>query len=97
MLRWDSHKSLRKDYSEVPKNCVDLGHHVRQYWMDASGCIFFFLIHIGIVVLNFFFLFQKKQISTFFLLLLIIYFWLCWVFVSVRGLSLVAASGGSSS
>ena len=28
---------------------------------------------------------------------LIIYFWLCWVFVSVRGLSLVAASGGHSS
>ena len=25
-----------------------------------------------------------------------IYFWLCWVFVSVRGLSLVAASGGHS-
>ena len=24
----------------------------------------------------------------------IVYFWLCWVFVSVRGLSLVAASGG---
>ena len=28
---------------------------------------------------------------------LFIYFWLCWVFVSVRGLSLVAASGGQSS
>ena len=28
---------------------------------------------------------------------LFIYFWLCWVFVSVRGLSLVAASGGHSS
>ena len=27
----------------------------------------------------------------------IIYFWLCWVFVSVWGLSLVAASGGHSS
>ena len=27
----------------------------------------------------------------------LIYFWLCWVFVSVRGLSLVAASGGHSS
>ena len=27
---------------------------------------------------------------------LFIYFWLCWVFVSVRGLSLVAASGGHS-
>ena len=26
-----------------------------------------------------------------------IYFWLCWVFVSVRGLSLVASSGGHSS
>ena len=28
---------------------------------------------------------------------LFIYFWLCWVFVSVRGLSTVAASGGHSS
>ena len=28
---------------------------------------------------------------------LFIYFWLCWVFVSVCGLSLVAASGGHSS
>ena len=28
---------------------------------------------------------------------LFIYFWLCWVFVSVPGLSLVAASGGHSS
>ena len=30
-------------------------------------------------------------------LFLFIYFWLCWIFVSVRGLSLVAASGGRSS
>ena len=29
--------------------------------------------------------------------LFIIYFWLCWIFVSVRGLSLVVASGGHSS
>ena len=33
----------------------------------------------------------------FFFNLFIIYCWLCWVFVSVRGLSLVAASGGHSS
>ena len=33
----------------------------------------------------------------FFLINLFIYFWLCWVFVSVQGLSLVAASGGHSS
>ena len=32
-----------------------------------------------------------------FFLNLFIYFWLCWVFVSVRGLSPVAASGGHSS
>ena len=31
------------------------------------------------------------------LFLFLFYFWVCWVFVSVRGLSLVAASGGHSS
>ena len=35
--------------------------------------------------------------SFFFFFNLFIYFWLCWVFVSVRGLSLVVASGGHSS
>ena len=33
----------------------------------------------------------------FFNFYLFFYFWLCWVFISVRGLSLVAASGGHSS
>ena len=33
----------------------------------------------------------------FFFFFFLIYFWLCWVFVSARGLSLVAASGGHSS
>ena len=32
-----------------------------------------------------------------FIYLFIIYLWLCWIFVSVRGLSPVAASGGHSS
>ena len=40
---------------------------------------------------------KSKQYFFFFLIYLFIYFWLCWVFVSVRGLSLVAASGGHSS
>ena len=35
--------------------------------------------------------------SFFFFLILFIYLWLCWVFVSVRGISLAAASGGHSS
>ena len=40
-----------------------------------------------------------KSISFFLkkIIYLFIYFWLCWVFVSVRGLSPVAASGGHSS
>ena len=35
--------------------------------------------------------------SNFFLKFIYFYLWLCWVFISVRGLSLVAASGGHSS
>ena len=42
---------------------------------------------------SFFFLIE----SSFSLYLFIYYLWLCWVFVSVQGLSLVAASGGHSS
>ena len=41
-----------------------------------------------------FFFFFRNSCS---FIYLFIYFWLCWVFVSVRGLSLVAASGGHSS
>ena len=48
----------------------------------------------------FVFFFLNKLFVLFFLFiyyLFIIYFWLCWVFVSVRGPSPVAASGGHSS
>ena len=46
---------------------------------------------------------KSKCVCTFFKskvsisLFIYIYFWLCWVFISVLGLSLVAASGGPSS
>ena len=43
----------------------------------------------GITVPSFFFFF--------FIYFILIFFWLCWVFVAVRGLSLVVASGGHSS
>ena len=46
---------------------------------------------------GFFLLFFFKRNSFIFIIYLFIYFWLCWVFISVRGLSLVAASGGHSS
>ena len=45
------------------------------------------------LIVNFFFFLMNQQFKFY----LFIYFWLCWVFVSVRGLSLVAASGGHSS
>ena len=41
--------------------------------------------------------FRISGSSSLFIYLFNIYFWLCWVFVSVRGLSLVAASGGHAS
>ena len=46
-------------------------------------------VYIFIINLNEFFFFS--------FIYLFIYFWLSWVFVSVRGLSLVAVSGGHSS
>ena len=45
---------------------------------------------------QFFFFFKGMFFFSFFFLIFI-YLWLCWVFVSVRGLSLVVASGGHSS
>ena len=38
-----------------------------------------------------------RSVCLFIYLFIYIYLWLCWVFVSVRGLSLVVASGGHSS
>ena len=48
---------------------------------------------------HYIFLFFLSKAIPFFLnfIYLFIHFWLCWVFVYVRGLSLVAASGGHSS
>ena len=51
------------------------------------------LIHIQDKELAFYFIY----LFIYLLIYLFIYFWLCWVFVSVRGLSPVAASGDHSS
>ena len=45
----------------------------------------------------FFFFFLIFHMRTWFLLFIYLLFWLCWVFVSVRGLSPLVASGGHSS
>ena len=43
-----------------------------------------------------FFFFKKINLFVCLFVCLFIYFWLCWVFVAARVLSLVAASGGCS-
>ena len=54
------------------------------------------------ILVSFFFFFLisayfYSNLLFIYLFIYIFYFWLCWVFVSVRGLSPVAASGGHSS
>ena len=63
----------------------------------VSGLTFnsFFFFFKDCPFILFYFIFLRN--SFIFIIYLFIYFWLCWVFVSVQGLSLVAASGGHSS
>ena len=66
---------------------LKLGHsHITYAILD----LFFFSLLVTILKFQHFFLFLllKKQ--------LFIHFWPCWVFVAVRGFSLVAVSGGHS-
>ena len=58
---------------------------------------FSILIHYSLLYSRINFLLPKDERLHSFFINLFIYFWLCWVFVSVRGLCLVAASGGHSS
>ena len=61
--------------------------HIAKYWHEAISVYILFRIFFEYCCFFFF--------NSF--IYLFIYLWLCWVFVSVRGLSLVAASGGHSS
>ena len=75
-----------------------LGGTPQQVWQPVIHSLalatFFFFLKKDIYFTFFFF----KGIPLFlFFIFLFIYFWLCWVFVSVRGLSLVVVSGGHSS
>ena len=56
---------------------------------DKYAIMFLRYIYVVARIISLFFLFVKFY--------LFISLWLCWLFVSVRGLSLVAASGGHSS
>ena len=65
----------------------------RPIHVAANGIILFFFFFFGCVGSSF----LLNDYKWYCFLNLFIYFWLCWVFISVRGLSLVAASGGHSS
>ena len=69
-------------------------------YITSSLYLFFFQL-LSICHLSFFFLERYSpcisSLGLFLKFIFFIYFWLCWVFVSVLGLSLVAASGGHSS
>ena len=65
-----------------------------QHFYCTSLCFFFFFQNKRLFSFSFFFL---RLCLNLLFIYLFIYFWLCWVFVSVRRLSLVAASGGHSS
>ena len=57
--------------------------------MEMLCLIFFFLIFFNAILVC---------LHSFYLCIYVcMYVWLCWVFISVRGLSLVVASGGHSS
>ena len=52
-------------------------------------------MHVVAFMINIFLIFKFLKFYLFILINLLI-FWLCWVFIAVCGLSLVAASGGYS-
>ena len=72
-------------------------HFVNGYLCCAKA---FKLNSVSFVYFYLYFLYFRRRIKKYccdLFIYLFIYLWLCWVFVSVRGLSLVGASGGHSS
>ena len=69
---------------------------VYKYFTSLTKFIHRYFIHLYAIVngIAFFFLLKGEFLK---FIYLFIYFWLCWVFVSVRGLSLALASVGHSS
>ena len=75
----------------IEYGCVLCSFQQRNFDVITQGEINLMLLYFSTIIFLFvFFCFFKK-------FYLFIYLWLCWVFVSVRGLSLVVASRGHSS
>ena len=76
----------------MPKDskCSTSG-YIQSIFTELPSCLLTYLILTSQNCLLFF------VFNYYLFIYLFIYFWLCWVFVSVQGLSLVVASGGHSS
>ena len=83
-------------FSSVKMSGLLIFFHLKKKWHYLCVKHLFITDSFQISLNNFnsFFFFLRNWRS---FIYLFIYFWLCWVFVSVRGLSLVAASGDHSS
>ena len=95
---------LSTDHQPSQPSCGDiwilscaphLTYHTSHHGKHSCPLVFVQYLHITYAHPPICFFFFKN--FTYLFICLFIYFWLCWVFVSVRGLSLVAASGGHSS
>ena len=69
---------------------IELKNNVKIFFFSSNLCVLIF--QMATKELGCKYLLNCLDLSTFFF-----FFWPCWVFVSVRGLSLVAARGGHSS
>ena len=78
--------------------CGEMGIHISCWWDNKLAQVFRgWLVNIFFFFLNSLCCFFVLFFFLIYLFIYLFYFWLCWVFVSVRGLSLLAASRGHSS
>ena len=86
--------ALSKSISTIfSNNICSLCISVSYFWNSCDISDFFVVIFVTMICDQWSFFFWNSCSFIY----LFIYLWLCWVFVSVRGPSLVAASGGHSS
>ena len=88
----------KKDWKKIHKNVNKVTSRFGDYgWFLCVEKIFVPMVFKIMVIYGFHNLKKVKVLLSNFFLNLFIYLLLCWVFVSVRGLSPVVASGGHSS
>ena len=78
------------------RTCVScIGRRLLNHCTTREALIYIYYIYI-LYIIYIYFIYIYIYIKYIYIYIFF-FFWLCWVFISVRGLSLVAASGGHSS